>query len=58
MKRIYTLAAALLLAALIVPSVSEAGLFRNLLGKGKAVGKAVLRKASHPFGACRSGRCG
>ena len=53
MKRI----ALCLIAVLCLASAAEAGPIRNLLGKGKAAGKAVLRKASHPFGGCAIGRC-
>lgn len=54
MKKILALA---LIACLLIPSISEAGVLRNLLGRGKAAAGKVLRKASHPFGGCANGSC-
>lgn len=53
MKKLIAIA---VIACLLMPSLAEAGIIRNLLGRGKAAAGKVLRRASHPFG-CTAGSC-
>lgn len=63
-KKLFDIAIAIaVIACLLLPSISEAGLIFNRKASGRPtpvrnLGKAAVARGLHPFGGCANGSCG